>query len=123
MILYKNQFAFWICAAMTTVNAAVSTAFSIAAVLSASSANAYAMYGASRSVACLVTAILAMCLRSRVGVAAIAFTMVVVQAGDGIIGIVTHDPLKTFGPFFLAGVTGAALVSLLRQGSILRSSA
>jgi hypothetical protein len=37
-----------------------------------------------------------------------------VQAFDGLIGILAHDPAKTYGPFAFAIVNFAALVWLLR---------
>jgi hypothetical protein len=41
--------------------------------------------------------------------------MVLVQAFDGVVGPIEHDFSKTYGPFVFAAVTGALVVSLLRE--------
>jgi hypothetical protein len=41
--------------------------------------------------------------------------MSLVQGFDGLIGLLAHDPAKTYGPFVFAIVNFAALVWLLRS--------
>jgi apolipoprotein N-acyltransferase len=41
--------------------------------------------------------------------------MSLVQGFDGLIGVLAHDPAKTYGPFVFALVNLAALVWLLRS--------
>jgi hypothetical protein len=43
-----------------------------------------------------------------------AFVMALVQGADAVIGAIRHQPLKTFGPAFLALVTVAVLIPLWR---------
>ena len=43
-----------------------------------------------------------------------AFTMGLVQFLDAVIGILSHDPFKTYGPLVLALITFASLAWLLR---------
>ena len=52
--------------------------------------------------------------RSRTGLMAVAFVMAMVQGADAVIGAIRHQPLKTFGPAFLALVTVAVLIPLWR---------
>ena len=53
---------------------------------------------------------------SRMGIAALALAMTLVQGFDGLIGALAHDPAKTYGPFVFALANFAALVWLLRSG-------
>jgi hypothetical protein len=52
--------------------------------------------------------------RSREGIAALALVMSLVQGFDGIIGILAHDPAKTYGPFVFDPANFVGLVWLLR---------
>ena len=52
--------------------------------------------------------------RSRTGLMAVAFVMAMVQGADAVIGAIRHQPIKTFGPAFLALVTVAVLIPLWR---------
>ena len=52
-------------------------------------------------------------VRSREGIAALAVVMSLVQGFDGIIGILAHDPAKTYGPFVFAPANFVGLVWLL----------
>jgi hypothetical protein len=51
-------------------------------------------------------------VRSREGIAALALVMSLVQGFDGIIGILAHDPAKTYGPFVFALANFVGLVWL-----------
>ena len=71
------------------------------------------MYAFSRSLALLVAAIVGLLTGSVFFVMAIAIAMVVVQAGDAVIGARLADRLKTVGPAATAVVNLAALIWLL----------
>jgi uncharacterized membrane protein (UPF0136 family) len=107
--------AFWICAIITLVSAVVSASFSVAALIVARQ-DQYAMYAASRSIALLLASLACIGARSRHGVMALALTMVLVQGLDAWIGLVGHDPGKTYGPLALSVVGLASLIALYRDG-------
>src|ERR1700730_4114035 len=90
---------FWICALMTLLSAGVSAGFSLEGLLGPGSGDSFARYAASRSVALLLTVLIA---------------IAVVQAFDGVIGALAHDPLKPYGPFAFAVLNGLAVGWLLR---------
>ncbi len=105
---------FWFCAVITFLSAGVSLSFSLAGLLGSGSGDSFARYAASRSVALWLTILIAMFVRSRPGIAFLGISMVVVQALDGVIGALTHDPSKTYGPF------GFALLNALAVGWLVR---
>jgi hypothetical protein len=105
---------FWSCALMTLLSAGVSTGFSLAGVLGQGSDDSFARYAASRSVALLLTVLIAICVRSRMAIVFLGIAMTVVQAFDGVIGAVAHDPAKTYGPFVFAVLNGLAVSWILR---------
>lgn len=76
--------------------------------------NILALYGASRSLSILVVAVGAAVLRSKSSIAAMALVMTLVQLGDAIVGVLSHDTSKTIGPLILAFATSVTLVTLLR---------
>lgn len=71
------------------------------------------MYAFSRSLALLVAAIVALITGSPLFVAAIATVMVMVQAGDAVVGARLSDRFKTVGPAATAIVNLASLIWLL----------
>jgi hypothetical protein len=101
---------------MTLLSAGVSAGFSLAGLFGSSSNDSFARYAASRSVALLLTILIAICVRSRVAIAFLGIVMAIVQAFDGIIGALAHDPSKTYGPFAFAVLNSLAVGLLLRQG-------
>jgi len=105
---------FWFCAGMALLSAIVSAGFSLAGLIS-DSADRYAQYAASRSVALLVAALVVAALRARAATLAIAGCMTLVQFLDGWIGLMAHDAGKTIGPFAFAAVNAAAAVLYLRS--------
>jgi hypothetical protein len=107
---------FWICALVTFLSAAVSAGFSLDG-LFVSSTDSYARYAASRSVALLLTVLIAMSVRSRPAIAFLGITMTMVQAFDGVIGALANDPSKTYGPFAFAVLNALAVGWLLRERS------
>jgi len=106
--------SFWLCAVMTLLSASVSAGFSLVGLFGPGSGDSFARYAASRSVALLLTVVIAICVRSRMAVAVLGIAMTVVQAFDGVIGALTHDPSKTYGPFAFA-VLNALVVIWLRE--------
>jgi len=109
---------FWGCALMTLLSAAVSAGFSLAGLLGSGNGDSFARYATSRSVALLVTVLIAIGVRSRTAIAFLGIAMTSVQAFDGVIGALAHDPSKTYGPFAFAVLNALAVGWLLRgQGS------
>ena len=92
---------FWTCAIVTTVSALVSAGFSVAGLLGPSGSGSFERYAASRSIALLIAALCCIGFRSRGAIAALALVMSLVQGFDGLIGILAHDPAKTYAPLHL----------------------
>jgi hypothetical protein len=99
---------FIFCAAITAISAIVSLGFSITAALSATdTTRTMALYAFARSAA-LVTASAVPFLTASTGwLQAIAWSMIIVQACDAVIGWTIKDPMKTYGP------AGTALLNLV----------
>jgi hypothetical protein len=108
---------FWICALVTPLNAGVSAGFSLDGLLGSGNSDSFARYAASRSVALLLTVLIAICVRSRSAIAFLGIAVTVVQAFDGLIGALAHDPSKTYGPFAIAVLNALAVGWLLRGPS------
>ena len=105
---------FWSCALTTLLSAGVSAGFSLAGLLGTDRDNSFARYAVSRSVALLLTVLIAIGVRSRVAIAFLGIAMTVVQAFDGVIGALAHDPSKIYGPFAFAVLNALAVGWLLR---------
>jgi len=106
--------AFWVCWAVTSLNALVSAGYATAGVLSQGDHNVYTQYAASRSFA-LVSVVLSLGrFRSPPALLALAAVMTLVQLGDAVIGFQIHDAAKSFGPLGLAVLTVIAAVFLWR---------
>ena len=99
---------------MTLLSAGVSAGFSFQGLFGPGSGDAFARYAASRSVALLLTVLIAIRVRSRMAIAFLGIAMTVVQAFDGVIGALAHDPSKTYGPFAFAVLNALAVGWLLR---------
>jgi hypothetical protein len=99
---------------MTLFSAGVSTGFSLAALLGPGSDDSFARYAASRSVALLLTVLIAIGVRSRMAIAFLGIAMLIVQGFDGVIGVLAHDPSKTYGPLAFAVLNALAVGWLLR---------
>lgn len=106
---------FWGCAVITLASACVSGGFSVAGLFGPSAADGFAQYSASRSIALLLTVLAAMAFRSAMGMALLGIAMTAVQFFDGVIGMLAHDPFKTYGPFFFALLNALAVWLLLRR--------
>ena len=106
---------FWLCGLVTIASAFTSAGFSVAALSSAGDAHVNAMYAASRSLSLALATVVVVLARSRAGLMTIAFVMALVQGADAVIGAIECEPLKTFGPAFLAVVTAGVLIALWRS--------
>jgi hypothetical protein len=111
----QTSSAYWSCAIVTTMSALVSAGFSVVGLFGPSGGDIVERYAASRSIALLIAVLCCLALRSRAAVAALALVMTLVQGFDGLIGVLAHDPAKTYGPFVFALMNFAALVWLLRS--------
>ena len=100
---------------MTLLSAGVSAVFSLDGLFGSGSSDSFARYAASRSVALLLTVLIAIGIRSRMAIAFLGIAMAIVQTFDGIIGALAHDPSKTYGPFAFAVLNALAVGLLLRQ--------
>ena len=109
----KKQF--WACALMTLLSAGVSAGFSVAGLLGPEGSGNFARYAASRSIALLLTVLVATGVRSRIAIVFLGIVMTTVQALDAVIGALAHDPSKTYGPLALALLNGLALLWLRRE--------
>ena len=92
----------------------VSAGLSIEGLLDPVSGDSFARYAASRSVALLITVLIAIAVRSHTAIAFLGIAMSSVQAFDGVIGALARDPSKTFGPFAFAVLNALAVAWLLR---------
>ena len=106
---------FWSCALVTLLSAGVSAGFSVAGLLGPGKDDSFAQYAASRSVALLLAVLIAIGIRSRMAIAFLGIAMTVMQAFDGVIGALAHDPSKTYGPFAFAILNALAVAWLLRE--------
>jgi hypothetical protein len=111
---------FWSCAIMTLLSACVSTGFALVGLFGPGSGDSFAGYAASRSVALLLTAVIATCVRSRMALAVLGIAMTVVQGLDGVVGALANDPSKTYGPFALAVLNALAVTWLLRRKEVIQ---
>jgi hypothetical protein len=105
---------FWTCALITILSAGISAGFSLAALNGPDRGDGYARYAASRSVALLLTALVAAVVHSSLGVVFVGIAMTIVQALDGVIGTLARDPRRTYGPFALAVINALAVAWLLQ---------
>ena len=111
----KTARAFWICATIAAISAVVSASFAVAGLLGAGIHDIFALYAASRSLAIPLVVLIFLGFRSRGGIAAMALTMGLVQLFDAVIGVLSHDPSKTYGPLFLALIGFVSVAFLLRS--------
>lgn len=105
---------------MTLLSALVSAGFSLQALFTAESSGSLAQYAASRSVALLIGVAYALMTRSRGSVIVLAAVMSIVQALDGVIGILAHDPAKIYGPFLFAVLNVVVLIRLQSEPELTR---
>jgi len=99
---------FIFCASITAISAIISLGFSIAAALGATgTARTMALYASARSMALAVASAVPFLTGSTEWLQAIAWSMIIVQACDAVIGTTIKDRMKTFGP------AGTALLNLV----------
>jgi hypothetical protein len=111
----KTPRAFWICAVIAAISAMVSASFSVAGLLGQGIHDTFAMYAASRSLAIPLVVLIFLGFRSRGGIAAMGLTMSLIQSFDAVIGVLSHDASKTYGPLFLALIGFVSVAFLLRS--------
>ena len=103
--------AFVACAAVTTISAAVSLSFSVAAVSQTSGqARTMALYASARSFALTLISLVPFATGSTPWLAAVAVGMIIVQFCDAAVGLTIHDRMKTLGPAGTAVANSVVLV-------------
>ena len=107
---------------MTLLSAGVSAGFSLVGLFNSGSGDTFARYAASRSVALLLTVIVAIGVRSRMALAVLGIAMTIVQALDGMIGALAHDLSKTFGPLAFSVLNALVVIWLLRAKEVSRAT-
>jgi hypothetical protein len=99
---------FIFCASVTAISAIISLGFSITAALGATdAARTMALYACARSTALVIASAVPFLTGSTGWLQAMAWSMIVVQACDAVIGATIKDPMKTYGP------AGTALLNLM----------
>jgi hypothetical protein len=98
---------FAVCASITTISAIISLGFSISAALNTTDiARTMALYACARSTALMIASAVPFLTGSNEWLQAMAWSMIIVQACDAVIGATIKDPMKTYGP------AGTALLNL-----------
>jgi len=106
---------FIVCASITALSAIISFGFSISAALGATDlARTMALYACARSTALMIASAVPFLTGSNGWLQAIAWSMIIVQACDAVIGGTTKNPMKTYGPAGTALLNLVAVVSLSR---------
>ena len=107
---------FIVCALVTALSAIVSLGFSVAAVMNGTgNARTIASYACARIVALVVASVVPLFTGSTEWLEAIAWTMILVQAGDAVIGTTIDDRTKTFGPACASLANLLALLWLIQS--------
>jgi hypothetical protein len=102
---------FILCALVTAISAIISLGFSIAAALGATdTARTMALYACARSAALVIACAVPFLTGSTGWLQAMAWSMIIVQACDAVIGGTINDPMKTYGP---------AITALLKLGAVI----
>ncbi|HEV7602572.1 MAG TPA: hypothetical protein VGO49_20240 [Bradyrhizobium sp.] len=106
---------FIFCASITAISALISLGFSIEAALHATGiARTMALYACARSVALATASAVPFLTGSTEWLQAIAWSMIIVQACDALIGTTIKDRMKTFGPAGTAVLNLAAVIWLIQ---------
>lgn len=98
------------CALVTLISAGVSFGYSLASLRGTAIEARYAMV---RSTALLVLPIVALTGDRPDWLVAAAVALILVQAGDAVVGVSTHDRVKIIGPAVTALINLAVLVAYL----------
>ncbi len=117
--------SWWAPALVTLASTLIASGFALASLIAPASvvgtrslgeaSRIFAMYAAARSSALTVAVVWNVVGRSRRGLAVLAVVMALVQSGDTLVGIATHDASKAIGPAVLAAATLAGAYLLLRR--------
>jgi hypothetical protein len=108
---------FIFCASITAISAIISLGFSIAAALAATGiARTMALYACARSMALMIASAVPFLTGSTEWLQAIAWSMIIVQACDAVIGTTIKDRMKTFGPAGTALLNLVAVIWLIQAG-------
>ena len=106
---------FIFCASITAISAIISLGFSIAAALGASDiARTIALYACARSTALVIASAVPFFTGSTGWLQAMAWSMIIVQACDAVIGGTINDPMKTYGPAVTALLNLVAVIWLIQ---------
>lgn len=106
---------FLLCSMFTVVSACVSLGFSVEAALTSRERERTAfLYTLVRSVALVSVSLVGVIVPSHAWLEAATLGMILVQTGDGLVGLRTRSLLKIVGPFVTAALNMAALVLLLK---------
>src|SRR4029078_8933686 len=90
---------FIFCASITAISAIISLGFSIAAALGATgAARTMALYACARSMALMIVSAVPFLTGSTGWLQAMAWSMIIVQACDAVIGTTIQDPKKIYRP-------------------------
>ena len=102
---------FIFCASITAISAIISLGFSVAAAVGATgTARTMALYACARSTALVIASAVPFLTGSTGWLQAMAWSMIIVQACDAVIGGTINDPMKTYGP---------AITALLKLGAVI----
>jgi hypothetical protein len=108
-------FPFIACASITAISAIISFGFSISAALGATDiARTMALYSCARSTALMIASAVPFLTGSIGWLQAVAWSMIIVQACDAVIGGTTKDPMKIYGPAGTAVLNLVAVVWLIQ---------
>ena len=103
---------FIVCASVTAISAIISLGFSIAALGATDTARTIALYACARSTALMIGSAVPFLTGSDGWLQAMAWSMIIVQACDALIGGTINDPMKTYGPAGTALLNLAAVIWL-----------
>ena len=107
---------FILCALISVISALVSLGFSVAAERTATGpARTMALYACARSLALFVASVVPFLSGSGGWLLAVAWSMIIVQALDAIVGMTIKDNVKTFGPAPTALLNLAAVIWLIQS--------
>ena len=108
---------FIFCASITAISAIISLGFSIAGALGATGpARTMALYACARSMALMIASAVPFLTGSTGWLQAMAWSMIIVQACDAVIGTTIKDRMKTFGPAGTALLNLVAVMWLIQAG-------
>ena len=109
---------FILCALISAISALVSLGFSVAAERTATGpARTMALYACARSLALFVASVVPFLSGSVGWLLAVAWSMIIVQACDAMIGTTIKDRMKTFGPAGTALLNLVALIWLFQAAA------